>query len=461
MQFFLLSDIEGSTSRWDANRDAMRSALREHDAILNSAITSHGGTVFKTAGDAFYAVFALVEHALAAAHDAQRRLLAQDWSAVGGLFVRMAIDAGETEARNGDYFGPALNRASRLLSIANGGQVLVSAAAADAANGTVENGLALRPCGAMVLRGLQAPEQVFQLTASDLPSEFKPLRSARATANNLPRQPTAFFGRDADIARIEDLLRRASLVTIVGAGGVGKTRTALQIAYNLLDQMDDGAWFVDFAPISDESLVAATTLSALGVTESDGRPQLERLLNYLRPRRTLIVFDNCEHVILEAARADAAILQQCPQVTLLATSRERLHIAGEVLYELPALDAEAAIKLFADRAKIVDPQFTVTKQNRQLVESICERLDRIALAIELAAPRLRTLSLEQLSKYLDERFRILVGGSRTALPRHQTVRALIDWSYDLLGEVEQRFFRRAGVFAGSFSLEAAYFNLRR
>lgn len=451
---FLFSDIEGSTARWDTRRDAMQEALRRHDALVRSALERHGGYVFKTVGDAFCATFATVGSALRAASDAQRELASQDWSDVGGLRVRMAIHAGDADERDGDYFGPTVNRVARLLALGHGGQVLVSGVAGQLAAQDANTELGLLELGTFGLKDLREPERVFQLTAPGLAREFKALVGAGERPGNLPRAGTSFVGRRQDAEHLAELLRAGGLVTIVGTGGVGKTRLAIHAAERV-EGVPDGAWLVELAPLSSSALVAGTILSAIEGTQSDSGSALNALLAYLRSRRLLLVLDNCEHLVAEVARVAAAVVAQCPHVTVLATSREPLGITGEKTYRLASLDIPAALELFADRARSVNPQFAVSAENRASVEDVCQRLDGIALAIELAASRLRVISVDELSRRLTERFRILTGGSRTALPRQQTMRALIDWSYDTLLDDEKTAFRRLAVFAGGWSLEAA------
>jgi predicted ATPase/class 3 adenylate cyclase len=449
---FLFTDIEGSTVRWDAYRDAMQTALRRHDAILRSAIESHGGYVFKTIGDAFCASFSTMADALAATIDAQRRVGSEDWSAVNGLRVRMAIHAGETDERSGDYFGPVVNRVARLLSVGHGGQVLLSGYASDLAAATLPTGAALHHLGTLPLKDLKEPERVVQLSAPGLEAEFKPPRALETPPNNLPQQATSFVGRHDDLAQVDELLRTGKLVTVAGTGGTGKTRLALAAAKDLLNDKHDGAWFVDLAPIADGALVASTILSTLGADQSGESAAIGVLIDYLKKRDLLLVLDNCEHVIGEAARVTAAIVANAPHVTVLATSREALNIAGERVYRLGSLDPQSATMLFADRALAANPRFQLTDANRPVIEDICNRLDGIAFAIELAAARTRSLPVEELSRRLELR---MLGGGRERQPRQQTMTALIDWSYDALSDDEKALFRHLAVFAGGFTLAAA------
>ena len=467
---FLFTDIEGSTRRWeDHDRAAMGDAVRRHDALLRAALGEHEGHVFKTVGDAFCASFSRPENAVAAALAAQRALTTEDFSAVEGLPVRAAIHTGTADERDGDYFGSAVNRVARLLAIGHGGQTLVSGVTVDLVQGALPSRTSLRDLGRHRLKDLAHPEQVYQLVAEGLAEVFPPLRSLEALPNNLPLQLTSFVGRTDEVAEIAELVGKTRLVTLVGTGGVGKTRTALQVAAELLDGSGDGVWFVDLAPIRDPALVAQEIASALALTVPPGKTPLQVVLEFLRTRRLLLVIDNCEHLVAAAADALDAILRGCPNVKALATSREGLNVSGEHVYRMPSLSvpppqasltaAQAstygAVTLFAERAHAADGRFALTDENASVVAEVCRRLDGIALAIELAAPRVKVLAVEQLSRRLDERFRILTGGSRNALPRQQTMRALIDWSYDLLSDREKVVFRRAGVFFGGFTLEAA------
>ncbi len=447
---FLFSDIEGSTRRWDAYGDAMRDALRRHDEILRAEIEREGGYVFKTIGDAFCAAFWSVPEALAAAVEAQRSLAREDFSAVDGLRVRVAISAGEADERGGDYFGTAVNRAARLLSAGHGGQVLLAGDAADLLADNLPEGITLRHLGSIELRDLKGPERVYQPVAAELRAEFKPLRALETPANNLPLQTTTFVGRGEDVLRIERLLETERLLTLVGVGGMGKTRLALEAATAVLNDRKDGTWFVDFAALADEALVVSTLLSVLGADQTKDAT-VESLIDTLKDREMLLVFDNCEHLIGEVARVAAAVIGRCRYVTILATSREALDVGSECLYRLSTLELDVAMRLFNDRARAVDRNFS-PENDARWVEEICRRLDGIALAIELAAARVRTIPVRKLSEHLE--LRILAGG-RDRQPRQQTMRALIDWSYELLSSEERDFFRRCAACVGGFTFESA------
>jgi predicted ATPase/class 3 adenylate cyclase len=468
---FAFTDIEGSTARWERDRAGMQDAVRRHDASMRATITAHDGVVFKTIGDAFCAAFARPEDAVAAMLDAQRALAAEDFSAIDGLRVRAAIHTGTSDEREGDYFGPAVNRVARLLAIGNGGQVLVSRVTADLVQGALPPQVSLRDLGTHRLRDLALPEYVYQLVAPDLAAEFPALRSLDALPNNLPRMMTSFVGREAEISEITALVGANPVVTLVGSGGVGKTRASLQIAANLLDGTVDGVWFIELAPLASGDYIPSTVAHALGITLPPEGDQIEHLTRALKAKRTLLVFDNCEHMVEPAARVISAILRACPTVKILASSRQCLGIAGEATYRMPSLDVPrdadrtaltaaastqyAAISLFGERARAVDYRFELTDDNAPIVADICRRLDGIPLAIELAASRVRIFSPQQINERLSERFRMLTGGSRDVLPRQQTLRALIDWSYDLLDESERLIFRRLGIFVNGFTYEGA------
>jgi class 3 adenylate cyclase len=465
---FVFTDIEGSTQRWDRDRAAMEEAVRRHDVLMREAVAAHNGYIFKTLGDAFCAAFARPEEAVAAIFDAQCALGAEDFSAVDGLRVRAAVHTGTADERDRDYFGPAVNRVARLLGIAHGAQVLVSGVTSDLVQGSLPSQASLRDLGEHRLKDLSRPEYVYQLVGPSLIADFPPLRSLGVLPNNLPSQSTRFIGREVELAAITKLVETNRLVTLVGSGGVGKTRTSLQVAANLLDGSGDGVWFIELAPLSSGDLIPSTVAHAMNLALPADGDQLEHLVRALQKKRALLVFDICEHLIEPAARVISAILRGCREVTTLASSRQGLGIAGETTYRMPPLTtprddpaaplsaADAprytAIVLFAERARASDNRFALTDENAPIVADICRRLDGIALAIELAAARVKILSPRQLRDKLDERFRVLTGGSRDALPRQQTLRALIDWSHDLLDARERILFRRLGIFVDGFTL---------
>jgi predicted ATPase/class 3 adenylate cyclase len=464
---FLFTDIEGSTGLWEAQPGRMREALARHDAIARALVEQHRGSVVKMTGDGVHAAFVDPLDALLVGVALQRALEPRDDADALPLAVRCGIHAGVVERRDNDYFGSAVNRAARIMGIAHAGQILVSQAVSDLVSDRLPQGLSLVPLGAVQLRGLSTAEPLHQVVHPALRRDFPPPRALAATPNNLPRQVTSFIGREQDLTLLEALVQRARLVTIVGTGGLGKTRLALELAHRALDAFPDGAWFVDLAAIGEPSMVPLAVASALSLTEVPSRTIEETLVAHVRDRRTLIVLDNCEHLAHACASLAHALLRDTAAVTIVATSREPLHVAGEAVHALSTLSLPAptddapealmrtdAVRLFSERAIAGHPAFAVTPANASAVATICRRVDGIPLALELAAARMRSLSPVTLATRLDDRFRVLTAGDRTALPRQQTLRALIDWSHDLLEDAERVLFRRLGVFAGGFTLAA-------
>jgi len=465
---FLFTDIEGSTRLWERHPAEMREALARHDAVLRSAIEAHGGHVFKTVGDAFDAVFSRAVDAVIAAARIQQRLEAEPPAVPGGIRVRVALHTGTAEERDRDYFGPALNRIARLLDAGHGGQILLSEATRLLVEESLPDGLALRDLGQHRLKDLASPERIFQLVVAGLRSEFPPLLSLDVLPNNLPRQLTSFVGRTKELGEITALLQQTSLLTLTGSGGAGKTRLALQVAAEMTGAFPDGVWLVELTPLVDPALVTQTAAMAIGVRE-EHRPLIDTLVDYLRPRAMLLLLDNCEHVLAASAALVQMILQHCPTVRVLATSQEALGIAGETVYGVPSLTMPdlgrlppveqltgfEAIRLFVERAASSRPGFTLTPANAAAVAQVCARLDGIPLAIELAAARVRVLSVDEIAARLADRFRLLTLGTRTAPARHQTLRAALDWSYDLLTAPERLLLARLSVFAGGWTLAAA------
>jgi predicted ATPase/class 3 adenylate cyclase len=466
---FLFSDIEGSTRRWEQHRQAMQSAVARHDQLLRDAITQRGGCIFKALGDAFCVAFATAPDAVAAAVDAQLALTREDFSSVGGLRVRIGLHTGYAEERNADYFGPAVNRTARLMAIGHGGQILLSGVTRELARNDLPAGSSLVDLGSHRLKDLTEPERVWQLTTTGLRSEFSPLNSLESRPNNLPVHVTALIGREQELDDVRVLIGKHRLVTLTGSGGIGKTRIALQLGADLIGGFPDGVWFADLAPITDPELVASVVANVLGVTQVEGRKVDASITRWLQRKNLLLIFDNCEHLLEAAASIADAIHRGCPNVRVLATSRQALGISGEAVHRLPSLAVPqsgstvgaddalryGAIALFVDRAVLADTRFVLSDDTAPIVADICSRLDGIPFAIELAAARVRVLSIPNLAARLDERFKILTGGSRIALPRQKTLSALIDWSYDLLSTQEQTLFNRLGIFAGSFGLDAA------
>jgi len=466
---FLFTDIEGSTRLWEREPERMRPALARHDTLARSAVESHHGTVVKMTGDGIYAAFDDACDAVKAALQLQHALA--DPAATNGvaLRVRCGLHAGVVECRDNDYFGSVVNRAARIMGAAHGGQIILSQVLVDQVAGRLPHTVSLRDLGSVRLRDLARSERVYQVVHAQLRQDFPSLRSLEATPNNLPQQVSSFIGRESVLDEARTLLGNTRLLTLVGVGGLGKTRLSLQVGADVLDDFPDGVWFVQLAPLSDPRLVPETIASVLGVKEEAGRPVEEALIRHVRDRGLLLILDNCEHLVQVCAELAKALLEAGPQVKVLATSRESLHVGGETTYPLPplkvpdtheaptlaALTRCEAVRLFVDRAVAAQPAFQLMPSNAPAVTAICHALDGIPLAIELAAARLRTLSVEKVAQRLSDRFRLLTRGDRTKLPRQQTLRACIDWSHDLLGERERTLLRRLAVFAGGWTLDAA------
>jgi predicted ATPase/class 3 adenylate cyclase len=467
---FLFTDIEGSTKLAQEHPDQWESLRERHHAILQSAIESHNGYVFQIIGDAFCVAFHTARDGLEAAIASQRKLQAEDWRDTL-IKVRMGIHTGEAKLQAaGDYHGYlTMSLVQRLMSAGHGGQILLSNAAENLLRGQLPKDMSLRDMGEHKFKDVTQSVRVFQVVALDLQSDFPSLRALDVFPNNLPTQLTSFVGREKELAHVKKLLHDARMLTLIGPGGTGKTRLSIQAANEVLNQYPDGVWLVELAPISDGSLVSRTTTIAIGLREEPQRQIMDVLCEYLHDKRLLLVLDNCEHLVDACARMSDKILHAAPNTRVLASSREALGIGGEVTYRVPSLGlpdvhhlppAESlsqyeAVKLFIDRATNAVPTFAVTNENAPALAQICDRLDGIPLAIELAAAKIRVLSLDQIAKRLDDRFRLLTGGSRTALEHHQTLRAAIDWSYNLLPVAEQLLFTRLSVFMGGWTLEAA------
>ncbi|MDQ1458454.1 MAG: hypothetical protein QOH28_4074 [Actinomycetota bacterium] len=460
---FLFTDIEGSTRLWEEQPDAMPTALARHDALVRAAVAAHGGTIVKTTGDGAHAAFGAAADGVLAAIDAQRALDAEMWPAEAAISARMGVHTGAAEERDGDYYGAAVNRAARIMAIGHGGQILISDAAAAVLRD--EPAIKLRDLGEHRLRDLSRPERVHQVVAVGLTFDFPPLRSLDTLSTNLPTQLTSFIGRDAEIARLRKAVEEHRLVTITGVGGVGKTRLALQAGAEAIGNFPDGVWLTELAAALDGDAMASVVASAFSIEPRGGMSLLDSIVEALRSRELLWLLDNCEHLVDPAARLVDRVLRAAPGVSVLATSREGLDVDGEHIVALrslrtsdvnsvEAINESDAVRLFVDRAEAVRSRFTLDASNAATVNELCVRLDGIPLAIELAASRAASLGVDEILTLLDERFRLLTGGRRVALERHQTLRATVDWSYSLLNDDERTVFARLATFTGSFDTRA-------
>jgi predicted ATPase/class 3 adenylate cyclase len=466
---FLFTDIEGSTKLWEHDAQVMQAALARHDEILRDAIEERGGYVFKTIGDAFCAAFPTAPEALEAALLSQRGLVSSEGEQIGPLRVRMALHTGAAEERDGDYFGPPVNRVARLLSAAHGGQVLLSLATQELVRDASPVDARLEDLGERRLKDLFRPERVFQITTPDLPSEFPPLRTLESLRNNLPLQPTPLVGREREVEEVCERLRQEDirLLTLTGPGGTGKTRLALQAAADLLEDFEDGVFFVYLAATTDPDLFLTQVAGALGLQESGDVPLEDLLKEYLGRRELLLVLDNFEQ-LLSAVPLVGELLSAAPRLKGLATSRIPLGIYGEHEYAVPPLSVPdtkrlppievlsqyEAVRLFIDRASAAKRGFEITSENAPAVAEICARLDGLPLAIELAAARIKLLPPKVLLTRLANRLKLLTGGPKDLPARQRTLRGAIEWSHDLLEEGEKTLFARLSVFSGGRTLEA-------
>jgi predicted ATPase/class 3 adenylate cyclase/DNA-binding CsgD family transcriptional regulator len=449
----LLADVEGSTRLWETQAAVMTAAIARLNQVVCDVVAAHDGVrpVEQGEGDSFVAAFARASDAVAAAVALQRAPLAP-------IRLRIGVHTGEVQLRDeGNYAGLTINRTARLRDLAHGGQIVLSGATEQLVVDRLPDGAWVTDLGTHPLRDLPRPERVVQLCHPDLVNEFPPLRvSGTVVSTRLPAQLTSFVGRDAQGTQLRELLAQNRVVTLTGAGGVGKTRLAIQVASQLTGEFGDGVWYVDLAPLTDSELVPLTVARALGLPDQPGRSTMDSLLRFVRDRQLLVVLDNCEHLLDASADLVVAVLSGAPGLTVLATSREAIGVAGEVSWRVPSLSlADEALALFTDRARHARPDFTLTDDNAAAVGEICARLDGVPLAIELAAARVRALSLTEILDSLHDRFRLLTGGARTAVRRQQTLRASVDWSHALLTEPERVLFRRLAVFLGGFDFDAA------
>jgi len=471
---FLFTDIEGSTPLWERYPREMGESVATHNAILYQVAAENQGYVMKTFGDEFQIAFVLPEQALQAAIAAQRGLRDTQWGVTGPLKARMGIHTGQVELDQQTPVGTdyvvshTLNRTARIRTAGHGGQILISLTVAELLRGRLPEGVSLLDLNEHFFKGLLQPEHIFQVMVADLPGEFPPLKSEIAPSHNLPIQLSSFIGRQKEINEVRGLLAHARLVTLIGAGGVGKTRLELRVAEDLLAELADGVWFINLAFQSEPDQVPLTTAHVLGLREEVGSSIEQVIVKHLASKQLLLVMDNCEHLIEAVARLLDRLLRSCPGVHILASSREDLGIEGEAIYYVPSLEVPEgfstehiaslmefdAVKLFVERASTDHQHFALDETNAPYVVQICRRLDGIPLALELAAARVKVMGVSQIASRLDDCFRVLSTGSRTALPRHKTLRAAIDWSYNLLSEPERILFRRLAVFTGGWTLTA-------
>ena len=468
---FLFTDIEGSTKLAQEYPGEMPTLLARHNQILNESIESNHGFVFRIVGDSFSAAFNTASDALTAALKAQQKLQNEAWSPAP-IKVRMGIHTGTAKLKDDPhgafYEGyQTLALTQRIMSVGHGGQILLSQITYDLVKDKPGGGTQLRDMGERRLKDIFKTEQIYQVVAPDLVSEFPPLTTIEILNHNLPAQLTSFIGRERELDEAKKLLSSTRILTFIGPGGTGKTRLSLQVAAEQFSEFKDGVWLIELAPLVNSTYIISTIASTFKLREAQGIPLMDIVANYLRGKQLLLILDNCEHLIEACAKISDELLHHCPNLKIIASSREALGIDGETIYRVPSLslpdngtsitsllDFEAT-RLFTERAGKANAHFILTKENALYVTQICERLDGIPLAIELAAARVKLFTPQQIAERLDDRFKLLTGGSRTALPRQQTLRALIDWSYQTLNETEQHVLRQLAVFSGGWTFEAA------
>jgi predicted ATPase/class 3 adenylate cyclase len=457
---FLFTDIEGSTVLAQKYPEKLPVLLARHREILQRAIEAHNGYIFQVVGDSFSAAFHSARDGLDAALDAQIQLQHEDWKNAP-IKVRMGIHTGSAELADdpqieGPYSGYAtIALTQRIMSVGHGGQILVSQSTYELTRDTQNRSSQFMDMGEHHLKSILRPVHLYQVNAPGLPVQFPPLKTLDYSPHNLPEQLTSFIGREKEVAEIKDLLGSARLVTLTGSGGTGKTRLALQVAVEQIGNFPDGVWLVEFAALQNPTYIVWTVASAFNLREAQGTPLLDTITDFLRTKHLLLVLDNCEHLVEACAELVDHLLHSCSNLKLIATSREALDVDGETIYRVPSLQEMESTQLFVERARKIEPRFQSTERNAAAITQICTRLDGIPLAIELAAARIKLFTPEQIAKRLDDRFKLLSGGSRSALPRQQTLRALIDWSYQSLNEIERRALCRLAVFRGGWSFEAA------
>ncbi|CEK18586.1 predicted ATPase [Chthonomonas calidirosea] len=471
MVTLLFTDIEGSTRMMEQEPEVMMRLLAHHDALVRRTIEEQDGTVFKALGDGFCAVFNQAAAAVQAAIEIQKRLHTADWRPFSAFNVRIALHYGEVVLRDGEYFGISLARIARLCALAHGGQILLTQAVATLVKDSLPEGASLKDLGILSLRGLQRPEHVFQLSHPEIPSHFPSEGFGGVVTTNIPAPFTSFIERPGELEQLKAFFvneQPKRLLTLLGPGGCGKTRLAQELAIMLTPHFGDGIWWIDLASISSPQLIVSKILATLGLRETDGvSSTLDYLQQELRTLQTMLILDNCEHLLDDVAQTVERLLHTCHNIAIVATSREVLRIAGETVWpvrplsvptrptsSLSAMAAYESVQLWVDRAKLTDPSFALTKENASLIGKICRSLDGIPLAIELAAARIGSLSLERIALDLRQNLRFLTtSGARKT--RHDTMENAIRWSYTLLSAEEQEMLQALSVFSGGFTLEAA------
>lgn len=467
---FLLTDVEGSTVLWEQHAQAMRVALARHDALAEETVRRYQGHLIKPRGegDSLFIVFSSAGQAVVAALALQTAFHAEPWPSETPLRVRMALHTGEADFRDGDYYGPAVNRCARLRAAGHGGQILLSHSTWQIVCDALPADVGHRDWGLHRLRDLNRAEQIHQVFPANLPANFAALKTLDAIPNNLPLQLTSFLGRENEIHEVKRLLSESRMITLIGSGGCGKTRLSLQIGAEVIEQFPDGVWFVELADLSQPEYVAQAVASALHIPDTGEAELRDSLIGWIQNRSLLLILDNCEHLATPCAHLAERLLRVCPNLRILATSRSPLGVLGEVRWRIPSLSVPfpealppidrlkeyAAVHLFVDRAKNDLASFTLTEKNAVAVAQICQRLDGIPLAIELAAARVSVVTVEKIAGRLKTQFDILENASQGVVPRHQTLEALIDWSYQLLSEEHQTLLRGLCVFAGGCDLQA-------
>jgi predicted ATPase/class 3 adenylate cyclase len=465
---FLFSDIEGSTRMIQELGDAFRPMLERHNQIVHESALGHRGEIVKNEGDGFLVVFQSALDAVASAVDVQRRLTAEPWEASHPVRVRIGVHTGEGKLGGSDYVGIDVHRAARIGDCGHGGQTLLSEPTARLTEFALPEDTHLEDLGTHKLRDLTHEEHIYQLSIKGLPQDFPPLRTLTASKGNLPVRDLTLVGRSMERRTVAEALEDRRLVTLTGPAGVGKTTLALKVAEDLSAGFEDGVWMVEVSRVPEEGLLSASVARQLHITENPLQSITDTLISRLAKARSLLILDGCEHLIDAVAKLVDALLQGTTELKILATSREWLSIREEHLVQLaplavPGPDVRGvteiaeydSVAMFVSRARLVQPTFALTASNAGQVAEVCRRLDGIPLAIELAAARLKVLSVSQLVDRLDQQFALLAGTARDLPPHQQTLETTLDWSYDFLGSAERALFTRLSVFTGGFTLDAA------